>query len=98
METVKDAYDFGFVSHPVGYDEEELEDALEQNITYFLLEHGLGFAFIVRQKEIIVAVKTRKIDMLFYHIKLCCYVVVGPLNIQFILKCMLTNTKRSDKL
>lgn len=98
METVKDAYDFGFVSLSVGYDEEELEDALEQNITYFLLEHGLGFAFIVRQKEIIVAVKTRKIDMLFYHIKLCCYVVVGPLNIQFILKYMLTNTKRSDKL
>ena len=98
QEIVKDTYDFGFVSLPVGYDEEELEDALEQNITYFLLEHGLGFAFIVRQKEIIVAVKTRKIDMLFYHIKLCCYVVVGPLNIQFILKCMLTNTKRSDKL
>ena len=98
METVKDAYDFSFVSLSVGYDEEELEDALEQNITCFLLERGLGFAFIVRQKEIIVAVKTRKRDMLFYHIKLCCYVVVGPLNIQFILKCMLTNTKRSDKL
>lgn len=65
VETVKDAYYFGFVSLSVGYDEEELEDALEQNITCF---------------------------------KLCCYVVVGPLNIQFILKCMLTNTKRSDKL
>lgn len=71
METVKDAYDFGFVSLSVGYDE-ELGDALEQNITCFLLEHGLGFACIVRQKEIIVAVKTRKIDLLFYHIKLCC--------------------------
>ena len=44
METVKDAYDFGFVSLSVGYDEEELEEALEQNITCFLLEHGLGFA------------------------------------------------------
>lgn len=52
------------------YDEEELEDALEQNITRFLLELGSGFAFIGRQKEIIVAGKTRKIDMLFYHIKL----------------------------
>ena len=71
VETVKDAYYFGFVSLSVGYDEEELEDALEQNITCFLLEHGLGFAFIVRQKEIIVAVKTRKIALLFYHIKLC---------------------------
>ena len=37
METVKDAYYFGFVSLPVGYDEEELEDALEQNITCFFI-------------------------------------------------------------
>lgn len=75
-KSVKDTYDFGFVSLPVGYDEEELEDALEQNITRFLLELGSGFAFIGRQKELIVAGKTRKIDMLFYHIKLRCYVVV----------------------
>ena len=67
---------FGFVSLPAGYDEKELEDALEQNITRFLLELGSGFAFIGRQKEISVAGKTRKIDMLFYHIKLRCYVVV----------------------
>ena len=76
QEIVKDTYDFGFVSLPAGYDEKELEDALEQNITRFLLELGSGFAFIGRQKEIIVAGKTRKIDMLFYHIKLRCYVVV----------------------
>ena len=37
VETVKDAYDFGFVSLAVGYDEEELEDALEQNITCFFI-------------------------------------------------------------
>ena len=76
QEIVKDTYDFGFVSLPAGYDERELEDALEQNITRFLLELGSGFAFIGRQKEIIVAGKTRKIDMLFYHIKLRCYIVV----------------------
>ncbi|MGN0324145.1 MAG: PDDEXK nuclease domain-containing protein, partial [Oliverpabstia sp.] len=46
QEIVKDTYDFGFVSLPVGYAEEELEDALEQNITRFLLELGTGFAFI----------------------------------------------------
>lgn len=83
VEIVKDAYDFGFVSLPVGYDEEELEDALEQNITRFLLELGSGFAFIGRQKEIIVAGKTRKIDMLFYHIKLRCYVVVELKEVSF---------------
>ena len=37
QEIVKDTYNFGFVSLPVGYDEEELEAALEQNITRFLL-------------------------------------------------------------
>ena len=71
------------MSLPVGYDEEELEDALEQNITRFLLELGSGFAFIGRQKEIIVAGKTRKIDMLFYHIKLRCYVVVELIAVSF---------------
>ena len=76
QEIIKDTYDFGFVSLPAGYDEEELEVELEKNITRFLLELGSGFAFVGRQKEIIVAGKTRKIDMLFYHIKLRCYVVI----------------------
>ena len=49
---------------------------MEQNITRFLLELGTGFAFIGRQKEIVVAGKPRRIDMLFYHIKLRCYIVV----------------------
>ena len=75
-EIVKDTYDFSFISLPRGYDETALEDALEENITRFLLELGTGFAFIGRQKEIVVSGKTRKIDMLFYHIRLKCYVVV----------------------
>lgn len=49
---------------------------MEANITQFLLELGTGFAFVGRQKEIIVSGKTRKIDMLFYHIRLRCYIVV----------------------
>lgn len=76
QEITKETYDLGFISLPPEYAEEELEEALEQNITQFLLELGTGFAFVGRQKEIIVAGKTRKIDMLFYHIKLRCYVVV----------------------
>lgn len=75
-EIVKDTYDLSFISLPPEYDEEALEDALEKNITRFLLELGTGFAFVGRQKEIIVSGKTRKIDMLFYHIRLRCYVVV----------------------
>lgn len=76
QEIVKDTYDFSFISLPKGYDETALETALEQNITRFLLELGTGFAFIGRQKEIVVSGKTRKIDMLFYHIRLKCYIVV----------------------
>lgn len=76
QEITKETYDLGFVTLPPEYEEEDLEDALEKNITRFLLELGTGFAFVGRQKEIIVAGKTREIDMLFYHIRLKCYVVV----------------------
>ncbi len=76
QQITKETYDLRFITLPPEYDERDLEDALEQNITQFLLELGTGFAFVGRQKEIIVAGKTRKIDMLFYHIRLKCYVVV----------------------
>lgn len=76
QEITKDNYDFGFVTVPVNYKEEQLEAALEQNITRFLLELGTGFAFVGRQKELVVGNRTRRIDMLFYHIRLKAYVVV----------------------
>lgn len=76
QEITKENYDFGFVTVPVNYREEQLEAALEHNITRFLLELGTGFAFVGRQKELIVGGRMRKIDMLFYHIRLKAYVVV----------------------
>lgn len=75
QEITKDSYDFGFITLPEDYDESELEDELEKNITRFLLELGNGFAFLGRQKELIVAGRTRRMDMLFYHTRLHCYVV-----------------------
>jgi len=72
----KDTYDFGFVSLSEGYKEEALEIELETHLTRFLLEMGTGFAYLGRQKQIVVAGKTRKLDMLFFHIPLNCYVVV----------------------
>ena len=76
QEVLKENYDFGFatVSHEI-YDEAELEDVLSKNITALLLELGTGFAFIGKQKEIIVGGRTRRIDLLFYHIRLRCYIV-----------------------
>ena len=75
QEVLKENYDFGFatVSHEI-YDEAELEDALSKNVTALLLEMGTGFAFIGKQKEIIVGGRSRKIDLLFYHIRLRCYI------------------------
>ncbi len=75
-DIIKYNYDLGFISLPSDYDERSLELALEQNITRFLLELGVGFSFVGRQKEIIVSGATRRIDLLFYHIRLRCYVVV----------------------
>ena len=76
QEVLKENYDFGFatVEHEV-YDEAELEESLTKNVTDLLLEMGTGFAFVGRQKEILVGGRTRKIDLLFYHIRLRCYIV-----------------------
>ena len=72
----KETYDFGFLSLNKDYPEEELETELEHQLTRFLLELGSGFAYLGRQKQVIVAGKTRKLDMLFFHIPLNCYIVV----------------------
>ena len=72
----KDTYDFGFISLEDGYKEEALETELEKQLTRFLLELGTGFAYMGRQKQLIIAGKTRKLDMLFYHIHLRCYIVI----------------------
>lgn len=76
QEILKGNYDLGFVSVPKGYDETALEDAIEKRMTRFLLELGEGWAFVGRQKELIISGKTIKIDLLFYHIYLRCYVVL----------------------
>ncbi len=76
QEVLKENYDFSFatVEHDP-YEERELEDALTKDVTDLLLEMGTGFAFVGRQKEIVVGGHSRKIDLLFYHIRLRCYIV-----------------------
>ena len=75
-ETLKDPYNFDFLTLTENYKEKELEDALVTNITKFLLELGQGFAFLGRQYPIKVGHRERNIDLLFYHLELRCYVVV----------------------
>ena len=76
QEMTKENYDFGFLTLPESFNEQQLEDALCKQMTRFLLELGSGFAFVGRQKELVVDGTTRRIDLLFYHIHLHCYVVV----------------------
>ncbi len=76
-EILKDPYHFDFLSMREGYDERMLEDALERNIRKFLLELGTGFAYVGRQMELkMPGGKTYFPDMVFYHTKLKCYVVL----------------------
>ncbi|GHS89020.1 hypothetical protein AGMMS49957_11530 [Synergistales bacterium] len=56
--------------------EREIESELVKNITKLLLELGTGFAFVGNQYHILVKNEDFYIDLLFYHLKLCCYVVI----------------------
>lgn len=76
QETLKDPYNFDFLTLTEGYKEKELENALTTNITNFLLELGQGFAYVGRQIPIKVGTKELFLDLLFYHLELRCYVVV----------------------
>lgn len=76
QDLTRSNYNFGFIKLPDGFSEKQLEDALCNQMTRFLLELGNGFAFIGRQKELVVSGVSRRIDLLFYHIRLRSYVVL----------------------
>jgi predicted nuclease of restriction endonuclease-like (RecB) superfamily len=74
--TLKDPYVFDFLCVGQEAGEREIESAAMQHITRFLLELGAGFAFVGRQVHIEVGGDDFYIDLLFYHLKLRCYVVI----------------------
>lgn len=76
QEITRDPYNFDFLTIRERYDEKELKDALMDNITKFLLELGNGFSFVGREFCIDMGGTENFIDMLFYNIKLHCYVVI----------------------
>lgn len=75
-ETLKDPYLFDFLGLGEEAHERGIENALVRHITRFLLELGSGFAFIGQQFRLEVSGKEFFIDLLFYHVRLKCYVVV----------------------
>lgn len=83
QEMLKDPYNFDFLTLTEGYKEKELEKALTDNLTRFLLELGTGFAFVGRQVPILVGESSYYIDMLFYHFRMKCFVVVELKTVKF---------------
>ena len=75
-QTLKDPYIFNFIEYHSGMVEREIESELVKNITKLLLELGTGFAFVGNQYHIEVENEDFYIDLLFYHLKLRCYVVI----------------------
>jgi predicted nuclease of restriction endonuclease-like (RecB) superfamily len=75
-QLLKDPYVFDFLSVGQEAQEREIENALVQHITKFLLELGTGFAFVGQQYHLEIGGDDFYIDLLFYHLKLRCYVVI----------------------
>lgn len=80
----KDPYKFSFLGTVALQNELDLEQSLASKITDFLLEMGRGFAFIGRQYHVSVDGDDYYIDILMYHLKLHCYVVVELKAVEFI--------------
>lgn len=79
----KDPYNFSFIGTVALQNELDVEKSLTSKITDFLLEMGRGFAYIGRQYHISVGGDDYYIDLLMYHLKLHCYVVVELKAVEF---------------
>lgn len=83
-QTLKDPYVFDFMTMSKPYQEKDIEKQIVNHITKFILELGKGFAFVAQQYHLEIGEKDYYVDLLFYHIKLKCYVVIELKNTAFI--------------
>lgn len=72
----KDPYNLGFVDMTKVKQEQDLEDQLASKVTEFLLEMGKGFSYLGRQYPLTIAGEESKVDLMMYHTRLHCYVVI----------------------
>lgn len=85
QEVMKSPYQLGFLKLKQDHSEDDLEEALVKNITQFLLELGQGFAYVGRQMELVMPDGSTFVpDLIFYHTRLKCYVVVELKSVKFI--------------
>jgi len=83
-QALKDPYIFDFMAMSTAYRERDLERGLMEHVSKFLLELGKGFAFVGRQYHLEIGDNDYYIDLLFYHVRLKCYVVIELKNSRFI--------------
>jgi len=76
QQLLKDPYNFDFLTLSKDADEREVEAGLVTHIQKFLLELGTGFAFVGRQYPLDIAGDDYRLDLLFFHLKLRCFVVI----------------------
>lgn len=76
QEMLKDPYNFDFLTLGQDAHERDLERGLLNRLRDFLLELGVGFAFVGNQYHLEVGGQDFYIDLLFYHLRLRCFVVV----------------------
>jgi predicted nuclease of restriction endonuclease-like (RecB) superfamily len=82
-QLLKDPYNFDFLTLHDNAVERDLENALIANIQKFLLELGVGFAFVGSQYHLEIGGQDFYIDLLFYHLKLRCFVVIDLKMVEF---------------
>ena len=75
-DEIKDPYVLDFLALKDDYSKSDLEDALIGHLEEFLLELGMGFAFVARQKNLIVGDERFKVDLVLYHMGLHCLVLI----------------------
>ena len=75
-QTLKDPYIFDFLTLTEPFQERELETSLVRHLEKFLLELGQGFAFVGRQYRLDIGNEDYYIDLLFYHLRLRCFIVI----------------------
>ncbi len=82
-QILKDPYNFDFLSLDTEAHEKDIEKGLLDQIRLFLLELGVGFAFVGSQYHLGVAGEDFYLDLLFYHLQLRCYIVIELKAAQF---------------
>ena len=75
-QSLKDPYIFDFLTLTEPFNEREMETELIKHLEKFLLELGAGFSFVGRQYQLTISDKDFYIDLLFYHLKLRCFIVI----------------------